>query len=245
MKTKKNNQILFTTKKLEMRNDINNNYQQFKKHYIDSSENEISESCFNYHLDDSLNFKHFNDYNISSDRLDTESLTNIYKSNIKISRFNTALLKIINFNFPILKEKKHSKKSKIKKHENQINDINVKGSKKLGRKTERDAKDSENNGNIHDKFSDDNMRKKCKNLLIKYLRYFINKKIKSIYKGNLGIGDFKKELKIVKQGDKAKSTVGFDKAFLEKTLMDIFSQNISKRFSNFSLEHNKKIIINK
>ena len=225
--------------------DLNINNQEFKKSYFGF---ESYEGYFNHPLDESLNFPIYNNNNISWDKLDTESLTNFNKSNIKINRFDTALLKIMNFNFPILKEKKIVKKSKIKNNENQISDNsdnnNINKSKKLGRKTKRDIKDNsnENNGNIHDRSSDDNMRKKCKNIMLTYLRYFINDKIKSIYKGDIGIGNFKKELKIVKQGDKAKSTVGFDKEFLEKTLMDIFSQNISKRFSNYSSDHNKKII---
>ena len=220
--------------------DINNAHQKFN---FCLNEIESYEKYFNHPLDDSLNIRFNNDNNISCDKLDTESLTNLNKSNIKINRFDTALLKIMNFNFSILKGKKLVKKSKIKNKENQIS-LNIKNSKKLGRKTKRDVKDNnnENNGNIHDRSSDDNMRKKCKNIMLTYLRYFINDKIKSIYKGDIGIGNFKKELKIVKQGDKAKSTVGFDKEFLEKTLMDIFSQNISKRFSNYSSDHNKKII---
>lgn len=223
--------------------DLNNNYQEFKKSYFGF---ESYEGYFNHPFDESLNFPIYNYNNISCDKLDTESLTDFNKSNIiKINRFDTALLKIMNFNFPILKENKIVKKSKIKNNENQISlNNNIKSLKKLGRKTKRDVKDNsnENNGNIHDRSSDDNMRKKCKNIMLTYLRYFINDKIKSIYKGDIGMGNFKKELKIVKQGDKAKSTVGFDKEFLEKTLMDIFSQNISKRFSNFSSDHNKIII---
>ena len=222
--------------------DINNAHQKFN---FCLNEIESYEKYFNHPLDDSLNIRFNNDNNISCDKLDTESLTNLNKSNIKINRFDTALLKIMNFNFSILKGKKLVKKSKNKNKENQISlNNNIKNSKKLGRKTKRDVKDNnnENNGNIHDRSSDDNMRKKCKNIMLTYLRYFINDKIKSIYKGDIGIGNFKKELKIVKQGDKAKSTVGFDKEFLEKTLMDIFSQNISKRFSNYSSDHNKKII---
>lgn len=223
--------------------DINNDHQGFQIFHSGLNENESYKRYFNNPLNESLNFTNSNDNIISCDKLDTESLTNFNKSN-KINKFNTDLLKIINFNFPILKEKKLVKNNKNKKKENNQISKNNNSSKKLGRKTERATKDNndENNGNIHGRSSDDNMRKKCKNIILKYLRYFINNKIKTIYKGNIGIGDFKKEIKIVEQGDKAKSTVGFDKEFLEKTLLDIFSQNVSKRFSNFSFDHNKKII---
>lgn len=68
----------------------------------------------------------------------------------------------------------------------------------------------------HDKYSDDNMRKKCKNIILKYTLQFINEKIKEKYNGIIGIGEHKKELKILKQEDKIKSTVDIDKIFLKK-----------------------------
>ena len=71
----------------------------------------------------------------------------------------------------------------------------------------------------HNKYSDDNMRKKCKNIILKYAIIFINSKIKEIYKGDIGNGSLKKQLKILKQNNKIKSTVEIDKIFLEKLLI--------------------------
>ena len=121
---------------------------------------------------------------------------------------------------------------------------NNKKENKLGRKTKRESKveDKYKKENTHDRFSDDNMRKKCKNIIIKHLQQFINDQIKEYYKDNIGIGSKKKELKILEQGERAKSTVEMDKVFLEKQLIDIFSQNISSRCCNFKPDHNKKII---
>ena len=122
----------------------------------------------------------------------------------------------------------------------------IKENKKRGRKRNRD--DINNNENIdddkkfHDKFSDDNLRKKCKNIILKYVLEFINKKIKEKYGFNIGHGKFKKELKMLNQDNKVKSTVNCDKIFLNKKLKDIFSENISSRFNNFPKNFNKTLI---
>ena len=53
----------------------------------------------------------------------------------------------------------------------------------IGRKVKRDPnKNGEIKGfEVHDKYADDNIRKKCKNLVMKYLFEFINKKIDNIF----------------------------------------------------------------
>jgi len=133
----------------------------------------------------------------------------------------------------------------INSQKNIINDIINKDNQKRGRKRKRENMD--NNGNndeqkTHNKFSDDNLRKKCKNIVLKNTLEFINKKIKELFKGKIGHGKFKKELKILDQEKKVKSTVTFDKSFINKTLKEIFSGDISARFFNFPRNHNKIII---
>jgi hypothetical protein len=118
---------------------------------------------------------------------------------------------------------------------------------KLGRKRKRDITSSnednkENEKRTHNKYSDDNIRKKCKNIILKYALKFINTKIKEIYKENIGYGRLNKQLKILKQDNKIKSTVDIDKLYFEKILKEIFSEDISKRFNNFLPNHNKKLI---
>ena len=71
---------------------------------------------------------------------------------------------------------------------------------------------------------------------------FINDKIKEKYKGNLAFGKFKKQLKILKQNKKVNLTVDIEKTFINKTLEDIFSENISSRFNNYPPTHNKMLI---
>ena len=119
--------------------------------------------------------------------------------------------------------------------------------RKRGRQTKRDEKfDYYQNENqeikVHDKYSDDNLRKKCKNIVLKNIFNFINKRIREIYKGKIGHGDLRKELKMVSQTHKIKSSIESEKLFLLKKLKDIFSENISKRLSNYSQNHNQIII---
>ena len=95
---------------------------------------------------------------------------------------------------------------------------------------------------IHDKFSDDNMRKKCKNIVLKYAFIFINNKIKEKYNNDIGHGKFKKELKVINQENKINSTIKNDKLFLNKTLKEIFSEDISARLYNFPKNFNKILI---
>ena len=153
---------------------------------------------------------------------------------------------IINFNFFIIDK---NKLDNLKEHNSDKNKLdeynNNKEEKKRGRKRKRennnDNEDSEDK-KAHNKFSDDNLRKKCKNMIIKYSLEFINEKIREKYKSNLGHGKFKKELKILDQENKVKSTVDFDKTFLTKTLKDIFSGDISARFYNFNKDYNRELI---
>ena len=94
----------------------------------------------------------------------------------------------------------------------------------------------------HNKFSDSNMRRKCKHLVLKNTLDFINKKIRSIYNGNIGNGLLKKELQTINQFQKHNANLNFNKEFLTKTLGQIFSDNLSTRFTNIPLNHNKMII---
>ena len=110
--------------------------------------------------------------------------------------------------------------------------------KKCGRKRVR----SEDNKSEHNKFADDNIRRKCKHLVIKNSFEFINAQIKKKYNGNIGNGIFKKELQTLNQSQKSDATINFNKNFLRKTLGEIFSEKISGRFTNFPPNYNKLLI---
>lgn len=126
--------------------------------------------------------------------------------------------------------------NKIEEEEKEII-IAIPGNKKKpGRKTKM-------NPNIdHTKFADDNIRRKCKHFVLKNLLKCINYNIQNIYDGNIGIGIFKKELQTIKQSQKSDATINFNKDFLKKTIGEIFSENISTRYTIYPQDHNKNII---
>ena len=169
----------------------------------------------------------------------------ITNQNIKRQDINNKY-EIIKFNFFIIDNNKSNNLKELNLDKNKLDEYNNnKEGKKRGRKRKRennnDNENSEDN-KAHNKFSDANLRKKCKNTILKYALKFINEKIKEKYKNNIGHGKFKKELKILNQEKKVKSTVDFDKSFLTKTLKDIFSGDISARFYNFNKDYNRELI---
>ena len=212
------------------------------------------DSPFNYDLsseDDligtKINEENLNDKLISDYKTIKEDEDRTEKNNNNDTISNE--YKISNFYFDLI-SKKNSGNLQLN-HNNTKDKNNLNGnkeSKKRGRKRKRsdinesDKKEKNKNSNIHDRYSDDNMRKKCKNIILKFALEFLNKKIKEQYDGNIGKGKFRKELKILNQDEKVNSTVNIEKSFLTKTLKDIFSENISARLSNFPKNHNKILI---
>ena len=108
---------------------------------------------------------------------------------------------------------------------------------KFGRKKARSGIEGK-----HNKFSDDNLRRKCKHIILNEILMFINDKINEIYDGDLGQGILIKKLYTLNHNQKANAVIKYNKEFLYKTLGDIFSENISSRYTNFPKEHNKYLI---
>ena len=96
-------------------------------------------------------------------------------------------------------------------------------------------------GGEHNKFSDDNLRRKVKHLVLKNVFDFINEKISSMYRV-INKGIFTKQLLTINQKQISDATILFNKKFLEKPLKDIFSVEISKRYTNYLESHNKNLI---
>ena len=95
---------------------------------------------------------------------------------------------------------------------------------------------------VHNKFTDDNLRRKSKHLIIDNLMELINQTIKDIYKDNIGKGILIKKLLTMNQSQIKNAYIEFNQRFLNKTLKDIFSEDICKKYSNYPLEHNKNLI---
>jgi len=124
------------------------------------------------------------------------------------------------------------KKGKKKENGKEVNKKSLLGRKKKG---------SNETGN-HNKYSEDNVIKKIKAHLLTILYKFINDVIKKVYNGNIGHGIFQKQLLKINQNQVIVSKN--NKQFLNKTLKDIFSEDISTKYSTHSLSHNKELIKN-
>ena len=213
-------------------NNRNINTKLNKTHSLYSLTQENPSNSFEIYSEGDLNSSKIVEENLN-DNLDTNlELSTKENRVIKINNvYNT--YKIENYNFFIQGVQIFNKKDKNNKEIN-----------KRGRKRKRNDNESDNNKTLktHTKFTDDNLTKKSKNIILKYALKFINEKIEEIYQGDIGEGKFKKELKIISQKNKVKSTVNIDKSFLDKNLKDIFSENISGRFNNFPKTYNKTLI---
>ena len=119
------------------------------------------------------------------------------------------------------------------KNENKEN----KEKKLLGRKKREDLGSGE-----HNKFSGDNLIRKVKYLVLDNAFKFINEKIKKIYNGNIGHGIYVKKLFILNQKQISEASIQFNKDFLNKTLGEIFSEDITSRITNYHQKHNNLLI---
>ena len=121
--------------------------------------------------------------------------------------------------------------------ESSFNDDNKNNSEKL--KLGRKRKNSKSKG-LHNKYSGDNIIRKIKSTLLSDLINYINSLIYKSYNGQINQGILKKELKKMDQSQI--KNVKENKEFLYKKLKDIFSFDISGRYTNFLYGHNKNLI---
>ena len=107
-------------------------------------------------------------------------------------------------------------------------------------------KNNENNENnrkkgLHNKYSDDNIRRKCKFIILSYVKDFINKKIDEKC-NDRGFGINTKKLMSLNKRQVSNANIEYNKSFMEKTLVKIFSDPISSRYTNFPFNQNEKSI---
>ena len=94
----------------------------------------------------------------------------------------------------------------------------------------------------HNKYSDDNLIRKIKHVIMEGMRAFINKKIKMFYADEDKEELSKKFLFVLKQNQIVHSKVEYNKMFLSKTIREIFSGDISSKYSRYPPWHNKDLI---
>ena len=193
---------------------------------LNNFQNENNAAIFNNNIQSSLLKNNINKYK------ELEIIDKIAKSHPNEYLINKLKLKSIK------KKKVYFKIIKNSISEiNQIEENNYLLQKKCGRRKKEDK-----SFRVHDKFVDDNVRRKCKHLILDSIREFINKKINIIYDGNIGKNIFKKEILVLNNRQKVDSTINYNKNFLLKTIGEIFSDKISTRFTNYPPDHNKLVI---
>ena len=107
--------------------------------------------------------------------------------------------------------------------------------KKVGRKRKLDYEDNY-------KITNDNMIRKCKHLVINNCIEFLNFQIKKIYHNNIGEGILIKKILDINQIQKSDNKLESTKLFLNKKLSEIFSVDISSKYTSFLPDHNKILI---
>ena len=128
------------------------------------------------------------------------------------------------------------------KNTNNLNNESFKELKPHKKPTGRLKKDEKKDGK-HNKYTDDNVRKKVKHLVLKSIMKFLNMKIEKIIFNNIDRNLLKNKLLLtLNKGPKFESSIEYNKLLLKKTLKDIFSENISTRFINIKQDFNKKLI---
>ena len=118
-------------------------------------------------------------------------------------------------------------------HELKSNLIIIK--KKVGRKRKLDYEDNH-------KITNDNMIRKCKHFVINNCIEFLNFQIKKIYHNNIGEGILIKKILDINQIQKSDNKLESTKLFLNKKLSEIFSVDISSKYTSFLPDHNKILI---
>ncbi len=107
--------------------------------------------------------------------------------------------------------------------------------KKVGRKRKLDYEDNH-------KIANDNMIRKCKHFVINNCIEFLNFQIKKIYHNNIGEGILIKKILDINQIQKSDNKLESTKLFLNKKLSEIFSVDISSKYTSFLPDHNKILI---
>ena len=143
-------------------------------------------------------------------------------------------------------EKKKKNTNKIdSENSKDINETNnFERAKELQKDTMALKKKVKSEPKRHDKFSVDVLSKKVKHLVLKNLLNFINDKISEKYQSKISRGVFIKKLLTINHKQKSNFLIQFNREFLNKSIGDIFSENISTKYTNYPLSHNKDLIQN-
>lgn len=108
--------------------------------------------------------------------------------------------------------------------------------KNLGKKTKKEFKELPYN------FTYDSIFRTIRIEVINELIEFINKLIFKVYNGQIGQSRFVKKFLNIEQSKN--KNIKENKKFIKKSLKDIFSVDIKKKYTNYNISHNKDLINN-
>ena len=131
-------------------------------------------------------------------------------------------------------------KTKDTKHTNELSKDDLKNIYLFLKKAKgRKLKNSKDQG-FHNKFTFDNIIRKIKAISMQSFFNFFNNKIKEVYKDS----EVKSlwGLKKLNQSQIANSNIEYNRLFFEKSLKDIFSDDITTKWKTEGRDHNKKLI---
>lgn len=136
---------------------------------------------------------------------------------------------------------KETKQSiKLEKNITSIDNVNI-NTNNLNNKFEKEYLGKKKVNKVK---NNNNNLKKVRNMLLNSLFRFINKKIKKEFNNDIGKGPNIKQFKSVSKKNLSHSKVEFDKQFLNVKLKEIFSENVSKKYTNYLPNKNKDLFLN-
>ena len=233
-KSKINNNIFYNKEKKDQNLNLNipplSNYDSISLNDSKIEENSIFKDIEFFPKFPPL-INNFNDTKIIDKQ--TNSNSNLEKEKrIKLDRNNT-----INFSKDI--QEAPLILTEERKIENLKKDLVPLCNIKLRRKRKNDNSIRQHK---HTKFSEDNILRKCKNIILKCALDFINERIKIIYNGNIGKGVNIKQLVDLNWAEKSHNSINYYKNILTKTLGEIFSENITPRYWFIFPDSNRNLI---
>ena len=158
-------------------------------------------------------------------------LREITNNNIKIDEESQFVQKKENIEIP--------QESQIVQNNENINDKNEEKAIEslLSKKTKNiDEKKYKN------MFNPNNILRKCKHIVLDNIFNHLNNKIREFYKDDIGKGICKKQFLSLNSQHKSESNIKFNKELLNTPIKDIFSANISGRYTIYAQDYNKKIV---
>ena len=196
---------------------------------------------------------YFNSKNIKNAINDTPSLINFNKDFMNKNEYKILQIDKEQMHFNIKSQK--TEKSKEEKNSQKINknsklfidinyfDITNFKSQKIEEENiaiNEEAINQDNKNKNSGKFHYFNIMKRISTFVLNLLKDFINQKLIKIYK-NIGNGINIKKL-MVNEKSKEKDNIEYYRKFMNKTIGEIFSCEISKKYTNFDENKNKTLI---